>query len=188
MAEWIPENVRKSLVDLVERLNKFKTRYLIIGAIPVQYYGRPRTSWDVDVALMIPITSEKLLRIFHPERYQQVSQEDAALKFKDSETGSFIDVLLKPTELGLTPESFKRKRKIRMGHVSVNIPSPEDYIITKLVARRPGTQDYSDVITTLERTYEKLDWEYLERRTRTLKIFSLLKYYREGIQWKLKKK
>jgi hypothetical protein len=68
------------------------------------------------------------------------------------------------------------------------MPSPEDYIITKLVARRPGTQDYSDIITTLERMYDKLDWKYLEKRTETLNMLSLLKYYREGIEWKLKKK
>jgi len=188
MAEWTPENVRKSLTDLVKRLNNFKTRYLIIGAIPVQYYGRPRTSWDVDIAIMTPTTSEKLLKIFNPERYKQISREDTVQKFKDLETNSFIDVLLKPTELGLTSESFKRKRKITIEQVSVNIPSPEDYIITKLVARRPGTQDYSDIITTLERMYDKLDWKYLEKRTKTLNTLSLLKYYREGIKWKLKKK
>jgi len=194
MAEWIPENVRKSLIDLIKRLNRFRIKYLILGAIPVQYYGRPRISWDVDVVLITPTTKNKLFSIMDSEKYQPIRGEESVFKFKDLETESFIDVLLKPSELGLTSESLKRKKKVRISRVNVNIPSPEDYILTKLVARRPGTNDYHDVITTLENLYNELDWPYLEKRAKTLgsirpewkPIYPLIKYYKEGLKRKIK--
>lgn len=181
---FIPPNVKNSLIELVKRLDNLKVRYLIIGAIPVQYYGRPRLSWDIDVVLAT--TKNKMLKIFCSERYSLVRGEERVFKFRDLETNSFIDVLLNPSDLGLTMESFKRKKEVLVDDTKVSIPSPEDYIITKLKARRAGTGDYSDIITTMTNLFEKLDWQYLEKRAKALGIYHLLKYYKDGIAWKLK--
>jgi len=179
---FIPPDVKRSLIEVVKKLDNLKVKYLIIGAIPVLYYGRPRLSWDIDIVLAT--TKDKMLKIFRPKRYSLVRGEKMVFKFRDLETNSFIDVLLNPSDLGLTPESFERKKEIMVNNTKINIPSPEDYIITKLISRRARTPDYMDTISTMLNMYEELDWLYLERRAKTLRIDSLLKYYKEGVEWR----
>lgn len=183
-SQYVPPNVRKSLKNVVKLLNRFKVRYLVIGAIPVQYYGRPRTSWDVDLVIMTPIGKEQLFKMLSPERYNPVSGTTDVFKFKDLGTKTFLDIILKPQHLGLTYDSFKNKKAVTINGTNVNIVSPEDYIITKLKSRRAGTGDFHDIVTTLTNMYDKLEWSYLERRAKTLNLHHLLKYYREGIEWK----
>jgi len=181
MSQYIPTNVRKSLKDIIMLLNKSKIKHLVLGAIPVQYYGRPRVSWDADV-LIVGISKEELFNLLPSQRYQLVRGEMFTFKFKDLETNSFLDIIIEPREVGLTRESFKRRKIVQLDGANINLPSPEDYIITKLKARRPYTEDFGDLISTLENMYERLDMKYLMEKAKAIKQLHLLQYYLEHIK------
>lgn len=57
---YIPEQVKLCLKDLVERLGRHRIRYVVIGALPIHFYGRPRTSADIDIVLVSHVSKEKL--------------------------------------------------------------------------------------------------------------------------------
>jgi len=49
----LPFSVRKALVNFVRELKRSRLKYLVVGAGPVQFYGRERFSRDVDVVLFL---------------------------------------------------------------------------------------------------------------------------------------
>jgi predicted nucleotidyltransferase len=149
---YIPEQVKLCLKDLVERLGKHKIRYVVIGALPVHFYGRP-------------YYNEKMV-----------------MKFIDNITKSGVDILLHLSTAGLSRESLKRLKKVEVDGVLVAIPCPEDYIISKLKARRPDNFDFSDVMSVLLNMREELDWDYLMKRAEEEGLAHLIRYYKEGVR------
>lgn len=81
------------------------------------------------------------------------------MKFIDGITRTGVDVLLSLSAAGLSQESLKRLRRVGVDDVGITIPCPEDYIITKLKARRPDTFDFSDVMSVLLNIGEKIGME-----------------------------
>lgn len=150
--------------------------------LPVLFYGRPRESWNIDVVLLTRLSEDELAELFDAARYEPVLKEINVVKFKDKKTNSYVDVILNPEAVGLTLNSFKRKKVFRINDFNVNVPCAEDYIITKLKARRALTEDYRDLITTLTKMFEGLNWKYLEKRAKALNLLHLLKYYKEGLE------
>ncbi len=178
----IPEQVKLCLRDLVERLKKFRIRHVIVGAIPVHFYGRPRTSADIDLVLISHVSKGKLREVL-ANRYTLYYNGKAVMKFIDSITGTGIDILF-PNTAGLSQESLKRLKRVEVDGVQITIPCPEDYIITKLKARRPDTFDFSDVMSVLLKMGEKIDWDYLMKRAEREGLAHLIRYYKEGLRWK----
>jgi len=171
---------------------------MVVGALPVNYYGRPRLSEDIDLAMILEegqeaflfrILKEPKYRILYPNRATNPDdpelssprdlKEISLVKMRDIATGTLIDLLIRPSAYGLTRESFSRRRRVRLGGKVISIASPEDYILMKLVSRRPATEDFQDMFTTLVKNFRRLDWPYLERRARELNISHLLGEYRE---------
>ena len=197
--ELLPSSTRYSTISLVKMFKKYKLKYLVIGAIPVQFYGRERFSRDVDIVLFLDegnvkhlfyILKLKRYQVIYPLKHEHKIEKPQDLldwhliKLKDRKTDSLVDIILKPQNVGLSFETLKRARKVTIDKEKIVIASPEDYLITKLKSRRPSTHDYEDIISTLVNQYELLDWNYLERRADNEGVLSLLNYYREGIKKK----
>lgn len=199
--ELLPPSTRKTTIDFVKALQKYGIKYVVVGAVPVQFYGRERFSRDVDFVLDLNSESaQRLFTILKSSRYEIIyplpheheinSPNDLLnwhlVKLKDVKTNSLVDVIVKPENVGISFDSavMKRMRKVVLNGTRILIPSPEDYLITKLVSRRPSTYDYADIISTLSHQFNKLDWGYLERRARDTNTLTLLNYYREGVERK----
>lgn len=180
---YIPEPVKLCLKDLIERLKRHRVKYLVIGAIPIHFYGRPRTSADIDVALISQIDKEKVCKVL-TGRYSLYYEGKTMLKFIDAVTRTGVDIILSLRNVGLTQESLKRLKRVKVDDLTITIPGPEDYIITKLKARRPGTFDFSDVMSVLLNMHDRIDWEYLMERAEEEKLSHLIEYYKEGLKWK----
>ena len=180
---YIPEQVKLCLKDLVERLGRHRIRYVVIGALPIHFYGRPRTSADIDIVLVSHVSKEKLQKAL-ADRYTLYYNGKTLMKFIDGATRTGVDILLSLSIAGLSQESLKRLRKVEVDDVAITIPCPEDYIITKLKARRPDTFDFSDVMSALLNMREEIDWNYLIKRAEEEGLARLIKYYKEGLKWK----
>jgi len=181
---YIPEPVKVCLKDLVKRLHKNRIKYVIVGALPIHSYGRPRTSADIDIVLTSHMKKESLLETL-ADRYKLYYEGKTLLKFIDNVTKTGVDILLSLRMVGLTQESLRKVRKMKINGQTITIPCPEDYIITKLKARRPDTFDFSDVMSVLLSMHNKIDWKYLMKRAEEENLLPLIKYYKEGLKWKI---
>jgi len=200
--ELIPASTRKTAINLVRELKKRGVKYVLVGAVPVQFYGRERLSRDVDVVVsldergaanLFELLKSGRYTVLYPLKHEQEinSPNDLTrldlLKVRDAETQSLVDVILRPAEVGFKfgGEPEERARTVILDGEQVLIPSPEDYLIMKLKSRRPGTHDFEDIMSTLSTQFSHLDWAYLQRRAEEEKLTSLLNHYKEAVESKM---
>jgi len=202
--ELIPASTRETAINMVRELKKRGVKYVLAGALPVQFYGRERLSRDIDIIVSLDERGAKnLFELLKSDRYtvlyrlrheQEINSPSDPmrldlLKVRDAKTQSLVDVLLRPTEVGFRfgDEPEVRARTVVLNGEQILIPSPEDYLIMKRKSRRPGTHDFEDIISTLSTQFNVLDWGYLQRRAKEEKLTSLLNHYNEAVEGKLKK-
>ena len=177
-----------------------------MGGIATVFYGRPRFSKDLDFAIGIKeeadaksllsiIKNSTRYRVIYPDReankdeIELSSPEDFGkinlVKLRDTEADVIIDVLLVKDQepiYGLNTQSFQRSKQMIIDGTEFSIPSTEDFILMKLVSRRPSTEDFQDMFTALSKNYADLDWGYLSKRARDLKVDHLLGSYRKLVE------
>lgn len=156
---------------------------MFTGALAVSYYGRARTTVDVDVVVAVVDKGWRIKLVSALERAGLVVDEervDAALRsgyrivtFEDSKSPLTVDVILSDVKL------VRRAGSI-LG-LATFYQTPEDLILAKLrmirttVPRERALKDEGDVKAILK--FTRVDMDLLERRARENNTLSIL----EGI-------
>lgn len=137
------------LADLAQVMSRLGLRWYVFGAQAAIVYGRPRMTADVDVTVDIGKMST-------PAFLAEVSGAGFSLRAAFSEdflrearllplvhraTSMPLDLMLASTRL--QAEILERSRLTEIGGVKVPVMSPEDVIVTKILAGRP--KDLDDV-------------------------------------------
>lgn len=201
--ELLPPSVRKAIVDFVRELKRNRLKYLVVGAVPVQFYGRERFSRDVDIVLfpnektaniLFELLKSKRYKVKYPLPHEhRLEKPDDFLKWHllrliDIKYNSLLDVHLKPEKIGLDQNSLIRAKNVTINGSKIVIPSPEDYLITKLISRRPSSHNFEDIMSTLINQYQTINWKYLESKAEDRGVLFLLKFYKEAVEKKLLRK
>lgn len=146
------------------------SRWYVFGAQAATLWGRPRLTADVDVTAEIP--DER-----RDEFLEAMKRHTFRLRFDDREfidrtrvfpflheaTGIPVDVVRAGP--GLEDEFLDRAIDVEIGRSVVPVISPEDLIITKILAGRP--KDIEDVRGVLRERAGTLE---IERIRKTLRI------------------
>ncbi len=150
---------------LVRLLEQAQVPYLIVGGMAQAVVGEPRMTQDVDCIVFVqPPQVSGLLDGF--SRAGFAVDRPGVLQRIES-TGTFnvqrgrwrVDIILASTEF--EQSALQRAQRLRLYDVGVNLPTPEDLIIVKLV---PGREkDLLDAKTVVIRHRDRLDRAYLER-------------------------
>ena len=185
---FLPNNVIETGKNVLPKLNKRKIRYMIVGALPVNMYGRNRTSRDLDLAILLQNDSDldfvfpsDRFRLTYPKKRGEAVRAPV-VKFVDKKTGVFVDAIIKPEGFTFDELAFSRKVKVKINNIISWIPSVEDYLISKFFVRRAGSQDFQDIETTMLRQKGNIDWRYIMKRSRELGISSdLINSYRRRV-------
>jgi len=177
----------ESFEELVRRLvggfNAVGLEYMFTGALAVSYYGRARTTVDVDVVVAVVDKGWRTRLVSALERAGLVVDEkriDAALKsgyrivtFEDGKSPLTVDVILSDVKL------VRRAGSI-LG-LATFYQTPEELVLAKLrmikatVPRERSLKDRDDVKAILE--FTGVDVEAVRRqaeRDGTLSIFESL--------------
>ena len=137
------------LRDLARILPDWCDGWYLFGAQAVQVWGHPRLSADVDVTIGLrsddvgPFVAAMreagfTMRVPDPERF---AAEVRVLPFVHSASGIPVDAILAGP--GPEEEFLARARVVVIGGVRVPVISPEDLVVTKILAGRP--KDLEDV-------------------------------------------
>ena len=149
------------LAALAEALAAVGARWYLFGAQAALIWGRPRLTADVDVTVRLePEEPDALVRAFAQRGFRlRVDPGDdfvrrtRVLPFVFEPNGLPVDVVLAGP--GLEELFLSRAVPVRVGSVTVPVISPEDLIVTKILAGRP--KDIEDVRGILLERLPQLD-------------------------------
>jgi hypothetical protein len=152
---------------------------MIIGGYALPFYGRIRTTIDVDLA--VAIKDEKELEQFR-EWLQSIdfeatnySARNPLIVVLDRKEKVEIELWLRPDGIIFDEETLRRRRKVKLDeNLEAWIISPEDFITNKLARPDRGAVDEQDVKSVLTRQEGKLDAKYLKRRAKDAQVLTIL--------------
>ena len=171
--------ILRSLQRLLKLFEDKNIPYMIIGGYALPYYGRIRTTIDLDLAAATKTEKE----------INQLRNWLQAIDFKasiysplnplivlfDQKEKVEIELWLKPDGIVFDDETLRRRRKVQLDtDIEAWIISPEDFIVNKLARPDRGAVDEQDVKSVLVRQEGKLDLEYLKRRARDAGVLRVL--------------
>ena len=168
----ILDSFESLLRRIVEGFNATGLDYMITGALAVSYYGRARTTVDVDVVVAVGSVDWRERLISALRMAGLVVEEkalDDALKsgynvatFRDSKSPITVDIIL-------SREKLAKKRGKVLG-LPTYFQKPEDLVLAKLrmiratVPRERAQKDVDDVKAVLK--FAKVDLEAIRREAR----------------------
>jgi hypothetical protein len=153
---------------------------MIIGGYALPFYGRIRTTVDLDLAVAVE-TQEKfnvLLNILRVADFEPTicSPNNPLIVAVDRKEKIEFELWTKPDGIVFDEQTLRRRRKAQLSEgISAWVVSAEDFIVTKLARPERGVIDEQDVKSVLIRQEGKLDWNYLEKRAKDAQVLTILK-------------
>ncbi|MEI8280968.1 MAG: nucleotidyl transferase AbiEii/AbiGii toxin family protein [Armatimonadota bacterium] len=146
--------MNSDLKDLITLFNQYGIKYFVLGGYAVSYYGDPRYTKDLDVAVASSPADIDLLRKALDEFGFPIT-EDSGREFE--EFNRMITFGIPPNRIDILnaikgvsfEEAFSRRNLIKIGDLDVQLISFEDLVATKRATGRP--QDLIDVEHLLKR-------------------------------------
>jgi hypothetical protein len=166
-----PAGPAELLADLAAALDTVEARWYVFGAQAVLVWGRPRLTTDVDVTVQCSVPTRRLvaalqqrgfsLRVDSTEAFIAVTR---VVPFEHAASSLGLDVVLAGP--GLEELFLERAVPVDVAGTRVPVISPEDLIVTKLLAGRE--KDLDDVRGVLSERGEALDLARIRTTLRML--------------------
>ena len=165
----------KSLKELCLFLEEQGIEYMLIGGLAIGIWGEPRATVDIDFLVAIGLDDFDTLKHKLIESGKFVFIHDKPMVFGKitflratirSNTDISVDFLFADDEF--KNESLQRKEIVKVNDFLLNISSPEDLIILKLLSGRE--QDRLDAEKIIKIQKENLDMEYMKKWVQQLGI------------------
>lgn len=141
-------------------LRQCGNRWYLFGAQAVAVWGRPRLSADVDITASIACPHDELVAAMQAAGFDlRVADWSAflartrVLPLVHRATELPLDVVIAGP--GLEEEFLDRAKAVDLAGTIVPVISPEDLVVTKLLAGR--TKDVEDVSTIIQERRSRLD-------------------------------
>jgi hypothetical protein len=172
--------ILRTLHRLITLFEENRIDYMIIGGYALPFYGRIRTTVDLDLAVAVE-TQEKfnvLLNILRVADFEPTicSPNNPLIVVVDRQEKIEFELWTKPDGIVFDEQTLRRRKKEQLSEgFSAWVVSAEDFIVTKLARPDRGVIDEQDVKSVLVRQEGKLDWNYLEKRAEDAQVLTILK-------------
>jgi len=163
--QTLPESVTPFLPPLQalqNLLSIFHERGVIIGGVAASLLGTPRYTVDLDAVFLLSVEDIPEMLVEAAKQGIEPRIADAAAFARKNRvlllrhTASGIDIDLSLGVLPFEVEMVERSTMVKVGSVVLRLPTPEDLIIMKAIARRP--KDLAD-IQSIASSHPNLDKE-----------------------------
>jgi len=168
-----PSALGEALSALGRVLDDLGIRWYLFGAQAVVAYGQPRLTADIDVTVDLPLDRwtelvGALTEAGFSSRVDELPrfvERTRVIPVGHDPTGFPVDLVI-AGPVGLEQEFLERARRTDLGGVEVSLISPEDLIVTKILAGRP--KDLRDVKGIVREQGDRLDVERVRALLRLL--------------------
>jgi hypothetical protein len=174
---------------MVGFLDKAEIPYMVSGSLGSSFHGQPRMTNDTDI--VIDPTREQILKFLDSLGSGYYISKDAALQaFSDDTMFNIIEMkfglkadFIIRKKRSFSEMEFSRRMRAKVMGVDVDVVSPEDSILSKLEWSKDSQskQQYDDVKDILGTQWENLDFEYLRKWAKELKVEDSLEQLIEDV-------
>jgi len=155
-----------ALRNLIKWLRAGRIQGVIIGGVAASILGRPRMTRDIDALILL--TEDYWVRFlldgakfgFVPRLSNciEFAKKSRVLLVRHKPSGIDVDIAF--GALGFEKETIDRAVWVKLKNTRLPLPTPEDLIIMKAIARRP--RDIADIESILD-AHPKLDRRRVRR-------------------------
>ncbi len=171
--------ILRTLLRLITLFDENQIDYMIIGGYALPFYGRIRTTIDLDVAVAIETQKNfsYLMNLLRSADFEPtICSPNEPLLVVDRQEKIAFKVWTKPDEFVFDEETLIHRRKTQLSEgISAWVVSPEDFIVTKLARPDRDVIDEQDVKSVLVRQEGNINWKYLEKRAKDAQVLTILK-------------
>jgi len=160
------------LQKVVGILDEAGIEYMLTGSLAAAYYAVPRATQDIDLVLetgaegVIRLVGGLLAEGWYVDKDAALEAQRSRGQFNtiDPDSGWKADFLVRK-ERPFSLEEFGRRQRISILGVDVAVASVEDVLIAKLEWALLGDSALQrrDVVQLLERSWTRLDHNYLQK-------------------------
>lgn len=160
------------LRQVIEILEEAGVPYMLTGSLATAYYAIPRATQDLDLVIATEEAGvEQLVQglkkaEWYVDQYAVLEAHRTRGQFNaiDPSSGWKADFIIRK-DRPYSQTEFKRRKRVSLLDLQVSIASLEDLLIAKLEWSRLGDSALQrrDVVQLLERTWDRLDRDYVER-------------------------
>ena len=160
------------IADILSLVTAAGIPYMITGSLASTYYGRPRTTQDIDLVIEADAHRLNAFVAAMQQRGYYVDANDAAealsqrsmFNIIDADSGYKLDLIVRK-DREFSRQEFGRRREITLLGTRAFMVSPEDSILSKLEWSREGTSErqFLDALTVARTQGDSLDRTYLAR-------------------------
>lgn len=172
-------DLQKLLAETVKMFSVAQIKYMLIGAVAVDVWGRPRTTLDLDFAVSADKNELEILKQTAVKSGYKIDRkwEKHNPMAKDFQTrlskcGISVDILIPRDEHDI--QALSNRKKKRLDNLSFFVVTPDDLILQKLKVGRP--KDFEDALSVLIRSGKFVDLKYLRKWALKLGITEELDY------------
>jgi hypothetical protein len=162
-------DLQDALQALAEWLDREHVPYMVIGGFAATMWGEPRFTRDLDVTVLV--ADERLDSVVRQLCSDFTALVADPLRFVGETRVLPLMVVSTPVDvifaaLPYEEQAIARARTIKLSRRDVQVCSPEDLILHKIVSPRP--RDHDDVESIFRHRSADLDFAYLDPRVEEL--------------------
>lgn len=164
--------LRAFLRRVVDILDDAQVPWMLTGSVAAAYYATPRATQDIDVvvdpgeAALNRVVDGFVEADFYVDRDAALDALRSRGQFNaiDPDSGWKVDLLIRK-DRPFSGTEFERRGDATLLGVEVKLASLEDVLLSKLEWAKLADSELQrrDVAQLLERAYDRLDLEYVER-------------------------
>lgn len=176
---------QKLLLKIAKILNKKHIPYAVTGGYAVSIWGRPRSTFDLDIVIGLfkeqvsdlALALRKIKSVTYIDENMIYESIKSIGEFNLFHGGSGIKVdFWVIGKDSFSQASLKRRKPIRIGKEKIYFISPEDLILSKLrwYQITPSSRQLEDVESIFKISKDVLDTSYLTKWAKELNVSELL--------------
>ncbi len=158
--------LQEALRSLTKWLRARQIQGVIIGGVAASILGRPRMTRDIDALILLEekywedflLDGAKFGFVPRLKNCVEFAKKSRVLLVRHKPSGIDVDIAF--GSLGFEEEAIAHAVWSKVKNLHLPLPTPEDLIIMKAVARRP--RDIADIESILD-THPKLDFRRVRR-------------------------
>jgi hypothetical protein len=137
--------------------------FVLGGGVAIWARGGPETEHDLDFFVK-PEDAERALQVLAEAGFRPEKPPEGWL-YKAWDDDVLVDLIFDPSGVTIDDAFIESAAETEVHAVRMRVLSPEDVLVTRLLALKEHALDYDSLLETARAVREQIDWDEVRRRT-----------------------